>query len=124
MFFLNLFIAPAIWAVELSNEGFGFLDAYLINTVFVTVKLKNASVTLIAHTLNRIHHVNGLWHEDGLNNVWAVMVLIVSVLLLGLGVTGLWLWFRIHEERVIGGVIFAAGLVVGLGLVIAMRMQA
>jgi hypothetical protein len=73
--------------------------------------------------LNRIHHVNGVWHEDVLLNVWGVFVGLVSIALIGLGATGVYMWFKIHDERLIGGLILFSGLTVGLGLLIATRLQ-
>lgn len=73
--------------------------------------------------LNRLHQLDGLWHESWLLNVWGVFVGLTSLALFGLGVTGLWLWFRVHEERVVGGVLLAGGLVVGLGLILLIRGQ-
>ena len=73
--------------------------------------------------LNRIHHVNGLWHEDTLLNVWGVFVGLVSLSLLALGGTGVYLWFKIYDERLVGGLILLAGLGAGMGLLIAMRLQ-
>lgn len=74
--------------------------------------------------LNRLHQLGGMWHGSGVLNAWGGFVGLVSVALLGLGVTGLWLWFRIHEERVTGAVLLAGGLAVGLGLVLVIRGQA
>ena len=73
--------------------------------------------------LNRIHHVNGLWHEDVLLNVWGVFVGLVSLSLIALGGTGVYMWFKIYDERLFGGVILLIGLCAGLGLLVAMRLQ-
>jgi hypothetical protein len=73
--------------------------------------------------LNRMHHVNGLWHESALMNVWGVFVGLVSAALIGLGGSGVYLWFRIYDERLIGGLILFGGLAAGIGLLAAMRMQ-
>ena len=73
--------------------------------------------------LNRIHHANGAWHEDALLNVWGVFVGLVSIALIGLGATGVYMWFKIYDERLIGGLILFSGLAVGLGLLIATRLQ-
>lgn len=71
--------------------------------------------------LNRIHHIGGLWHEFNLVNVWAFFVGVVSVSLLVLGGTGIYLWFKIHQERVIGTVLLALGLGYGLTLLVLIR---
>ena len=72
--------------------------------------------------LNRIHHVQGIWHEYGLINVWGAFVGVVSIALIGMALTGIYMWFKLHKERVTGGAILAASLVYGIGLMIAIRM--
>ncbi len=52
---------------------------------------------------------------------WAVIVALVSVGLLTLGLTGLCLWFKNHNERRIGIVLIAIGAGVPLALLISMR---
>jgi hypothetical protein len=47
---------------------------------------------------------------------------LVSAALLIMGVTGMLLWFRMRNERLVGTVLIAGGLVWGLGLIVAMRM--
>ena len=71
--------------------------------------------------LNRIHHIGGLWHDFKLMNVWAFFVGVVSAALLILGGTGIYLWFKIHEERMIGTVLLALGLGYGLTLIVLIR---
>jgi len=80
-------------------------------------------VTGLVGMLNRLHHASGLWHESGALNLWGVVVGLISVALLLLGATGLWLVFRIHEERVAGGLVLAGSLVVGTALIVAIRVQ-
>ena len=72
--------------------------------------------------LNRIHHIGGLWHEFSLTNIWAFFVGVVSLGLLILGATGIYLWFKIHQERVIGSVLLVLGLGWGLTLLVLIRM--
>jgi len=71
--------------------------------------------------LNRIHHIGRLWHEFTLTNVWAVFVGLVSVALMVLSVTGIYLWFKIHTERVIGSILLALSLGYGLTLIVLIR---
>ena len=73
--------------------------------------------------MNRMHHVNGLWHDDALLNLWGGFVGLISLALLVLGCTGVYMWFKIYDERLIGGLILFTGLAVGLGLLTAMRLQ-
>jgi hypothetical protein len=57
------------------------------------------------------------------HDAWAVVVGFVSLLLLTLGVTGLYLWFKNHSERWIGIALLLAGSVVTLGLIVSMRLD-
>lgn len=46
---------------------------------------------------------------------------IVSVFLISLGLTGVYLWFRLHNERTIGSILLAANLIVSLVLMVTLR---
>ncbi len=72
--------------------------------------------------LNRIHHVGGLWHEYWLMNVFGVYTGLVSLGLLVLSGTGIYLWFKLHRERRVGAVLLIATLGVTLPLIVAMRL--
>lgn len=71
--------------------------------------------------LNRLHHVNGVRHDYWLINIWGALVGIVSLALLTLGGTGIYLWFKIHRERIIGSILLAGGLGYGMTLLILLR---
>ncbi len=58
--------------------------------------------------LNRLHHVRGLWHEYALINLWGGFVALISLAMFLLGATGIYLWFKLYNERVIGLVIMIA----------------
>ena len=73
--------------------------------------------------LNRIHHIGGMWHEYSLINVWSVFVALVSVSLIVIALSGIYLWFKIHKERLIGSLLLAGGLIYGLGLMILLRLS-
>ena len=60
--------------------------------------------------LNRLHHAAGLWHEYVPLKLWAVLVALVSAALLGLGATGLWMWWLRRQERKLGILLLAANL--------------
>lgn len=74
-----------------------------------------------AGTLNRIHRTRGLWHEYKPWNAWAAVLGLVSLGLLTMGASGLYLWFRNHAERWIGCVLLAGGGMV-CALIVSMRM--
>jgi hypothetical protein len=71
--------------------------------------------------LNRIHHVGGLWHEFTLTNVWGYFVGLVSVALIVLALTGIYLWFKIHSERLVGGILLALSLGYSVTLMVLIR---
>ncbi len=74
--------------------------------------------------LNRLHHIGGLWHDFGLVNAWAFFLGLVSAGLVVLGLTGIYLWFKIHTERLAGGILLALSLGYSLTLMVWMRAVA
>lgn len=72
--------------------------------------------------LNRIHHLGGVWHEYSLLNIWGVLVGIVSAALILMGLTGIYMWFHFHDERVIGAILLAVSLGYSVTLMVLIRM--
>ena len=72
--------------------------------------------------LNRIHHAAGLWHEYWVINMWGVFVAVVSVALILLALSGIYLWFKIHAERRVGATLLTLSLGYSLTLMVLMRM--
>jgi hypothetical protein len=60
--------------------------------------------------LNRLHHAAGLGHTDAATNLWGAAVLVLSVSLLALVASGLFLWWQLPRERRAGAVTLAASL--------------
>jgi hypothetical protein len=60
--------------------------------------------------LNRLHHAAGLWPEHLPLRAWGLLVALVSLAILGLGTTGIWMWWLRREERKWGLVLIAANL--------------
>ena len=73
-------------------------------------------------TLVQLHTNHGFWHEFMPANGWSLLSLLGSVGLFLLGATGIYLWFCHHEERVIGFVILAVGLVYSLTTLVLSRI--
>jgi hypothetical protein len=71
--------------------------------------------------LNRLHHLNGLRHDDLTLTAWGWALAIVSVFLIALGLTGVYLWFRLHNERTTGSILLAANLIASLLLMVTLR---
>ncbi len=83
--------------------------AYSIATGETTVKTTTISFLT---TLAWIHVSHG---------IWAFAAALVSLALLTLGATGIYLWFHNHNERWIGGALMAAEVVITAALIISMR---
>ena len=74
--------------------------------------------------LTSMHFATGLWHENWLINAWVVMLFLSSVGLFLLGASGVYLWFKTYEERVVGSILLSVGLVFALTLMVLVRTQA
>ncbi len=72
--------------------------------------------------LNRLHHAAGLWHEARSMRLWGVAVAVVSVALLLLGASGIWMWFVRRSEQRLGIVLLAMNVAIAVGLLVAMRL--
>lgn len=72
--------------------------------------------------LNRLHHQHGLRHTDGVLNAWGWALLVVSLALIFIGASGVYLWFKMHRERLIGAILLGANVVISLALLVALRV--
>ena len=73
--------------------------------------------------LGGMHFAHGLWHDDQTINLWGVILFLTSVSLFFIGATGVYLWFKTYEERLLGSILLGAGLVFSFSLMILVRMQ-
>ena len=74
-----------------------------------------------AGMLVALHHARGWTHESISMNLWGALVGLVSIGLMVLGGTGVYLWFKIYKERAVGGVILALSLGFSLTLIVLIR---
>jgi hypothetical protein len=111
---------PDGFSLQITRPGTAYQVAYATGAASAHVK---TSVSGWVGMLNGIHRVAGLKHDYVLLNVWGVFVGVVSAAVLLLGLTGTYLWFQTHGERLIGGLIVGVGLAVGLSLMVLIRMQ-
>lgn len=73
--------------------------------------------------LNRLHHAAGLWPEYGPLKLWGIAIGVVSVALVGLAGTGLWMWWKRKQERGTGLVLLLVNLVYAVVVLTLLRMQ-
>jgi hypothetical protein len=110
---------------QIRNSGFRVIRPGTVHEVTYSAQTGVATIrTSVAGfigMLNRIHHVAGLWHEYTLTNVWGLFVAITSILLVVLAVTGIYLWFKIHSERVVGSILLVVSLGFSLMLIVLIR---
>jgi len=64
----------------------------------------------LASMLKQLHTNHGFWHDFLPSNIWAALSLLGSIGLILLGLSGIYLWFGLHQERVLGGVILGVGI--------------
>lgn len=77
----------------------------------------------VYETLVQIHTNHGFWHDFFPANVWALLSLGVSVGLLLLGASGIYLWYKHPQERTVGTILLAVGFVVPVITLVISRMQ-
>ncbi len=79
------------------------------------------SVAGVMGMLNRLHHAAGMWPEYVPLRVWGVLVGLVSLAILVLGATGIWMWWLRRAERRVGMILIAANLAFSLAVLCLMR---
>ena len=79
------------------------------------------SVAPFMGMLNRIHHLAGFHNARFVLDVWGGWVVAVSLCLFLLGLTGIYMWFRLYKERVIGTLLLAVSLGYSLTLILLIR---
>jgi hypothetical protein len=80
------------------------------------------SVAPFMGMLNRIHHLAGLHNASFILDVWGGWVVAVSLCLFLLGLTGIYMWFRLYKERTIGTILLAVSLGYSLTLILLIRI--
>jgi len=104
-------------------EGFGFVIArqgtnYAVSFSKAAGAAKvRTSVDPFMGMLDKVHSTFGLWHEYLLLNIWGLLLGLVSLGLTVLAATGIYLWFKIHEERVVGTVLLVISLTYSFTLI-------
>ena len=70
-----------------------------------------------------LHFSYGVFHEDAAENLWGAVLFLTSFGLLGIGATGIYLWFKTQEERLVGFILLAASLGFAVTMLIAIRIN-
>jgi hypothetical protein len=104
--------------VRIYRPGTEIEAAYRTVTGETRLKIERAP---FAGMLVALHHAHGWSHESMSVNLWGALVGLVSIGLMVLGGTGVYLWFKIHKERAVGGVILAVSLGFSLSLIALIR---
>ena len=63
-----------------------------------------------------VHHVSGSKHDDWVMTAWAYSLALMSVLLILIGVTGIFMWTMRPKERKTGIVLLGISMLLGLGV--------
>jgi len=69
-----------------------------------------------------MHFTFGFEHDNWLYNVFGALNLGVSIALLLLGGSGVYLWFKIHKERLTGSIILLSSLLTLFALIVSIRV--
>lgn len=100
-------VTPAGFAFRIERPGVSYAVEYAKDTGEAMVTARTAPFMGI---MTAIHKEHGLWHEDAVQNIWGAFLGIVSAALIGLALTGIYLWFKLHKERRIGLMLLAISL--------------
>ena len=73
-------------------------------------------------TLVHLHLNYGTHHDFLPLQLWSALTLLTSLGLIALGGTGIYLWYSLRKERLVGSVFLVAGLVWGVGTLILCRV--
>lgn len=116
--FGDVLTTPAAVAFGINGVGTRYRVTYDFTTGRAHVKTTGIGIW---GELNRLHHLHGLNHQSTAMNAWAWALAAVSVILLTIGATGLYMWFKLHKERAIGVVLLSANLVISILLLTLLR---
>ncbi len=104
---------------RVARPGTVYLVTYRSDTGEAAV---TATETGVAGALDRIHQSAGLTNRYLPLNAWSAILGLVSLGLLTIGATGLYLWFRNREDRLAGTILLVAGSGLALLLMVSMRI--
>lgn len=109
---------PESMSLRISVPGTVHEVSYKIATGEANVK---TTVSGFLGVMNRLHHAAGLWPAYGPLRLWGGAVLLLSLVMVGLGVTGIWMWWLRRQDRALGLLFISANVLVSLVLLILLR---
>ncbi|MDA1312699.1 MAG: PepSY domain-containing protein [Acidobacteria bacterium] len=113
--------------IEEKDDGFEFLIGRMGTIHEIDYKTGSPEVAVtkkvwpLISLLTWMHTTFGMDHEFGPHNFWGFLMFLTSVALLLLGATGIYLWFKIHAERLAGLVLISVSLAFGLTMIALLR---
>jgi hypothetical protein len=114
----NILSTPGAVSFSITRVGSRYQVTYDSATGRAHVKKTDIGVL---GELNRLHHLHGFHHENRAMSAWAAMLAAVSLILLTIGATGLYMWFKLHRERLFGAILLSTNLIVSIGLLTFLR---
>jgi hypothetical protein len=84
----------------------------------VTYSIASGDATVKTTTVSFLTRLAWMHRSRG---IWALVAALVSIGLLTLGATGIYLWFQNHKERWIGGFLVVVEVGITVGLIVSMR---
>jgi len=110
--------------IEKQDDGFTFLIARMGTIHDIAYKAGSTDVAVKKRVwpfmalLTWMHSRFGMDQEYQPHNVWGLLMFLTSLALLLLGGTGIYLWFKIHSERLVGSLLMFGSLGFGVAMIL------
>jgi hypothetical protein len=115
----SVFMIPAGPHLLIARPGTTYWVSYSPSTGEAQVRTTTSG---FPGMLVSLHRSKGMWHGYLPLDAWADGLGLVSLALLAMGATGLYLWFQNRAERRAGFALLAAGAGIALALIVSMRL--
>jgi hypothetical protein len=109
---------PTGFSFRIRRPGTNYEVSYDKQTGAAKILTRKAN---LAGTMIAIHQTSGLFHDTALANLWGALVGVVSAGLVVLAATGIYLWFKLHNERLIGVILLCLSLGYSLTVMVLLR---
>ena len=111
---------PGGFSFRIVRSGMNYTVDYRRGNGEARVTTRKPSFMQMMVNMHNIEH--GLWHESALRQAAGILVGVVSAALIILALSGIYLWFKIHQERLIGSILLALSLGYSLTVIILLRL--